>query len=193
MHGESNCSIPNSILIHVFLWQWLPCWKSWSPAMLPSQLAAYLVLRRVALSSSPRAAAAAAAAAARAPSHLLPSLRSRLLGSAQAQYSAAQHANREQLTNSAPVKVPHSLAVMLTRNNNNAFSMSLNYLYSHAPTSFLSLLCITFHKKSVCSPVKVKIPVRGAWQHQRPRVCRAPWKCHAAAFVLVPATSRQGT
>lgn len=65
--GKSNCSIPNSILIHVFLWQWLPCWKSCSPAMLPSQLAAYLVFRCVGLSFSHRAAAAAVAPAAAAP------------------------------------------------------------------------------------------------------------------------------
>lgn len=34
--GRINCNSPSSILIHVFLWQWLPCWKSCSPAMLPS-------------------------------------------------------------------------------------------------------------------------------------------------------------
>lgn len=76
------------------------------------------------------------------------------LSSSAVQHSTAQHANREQLTNSAPVKVPHSLAVMLTRNNNNAFSMSLNYLYSHAPTFLFVSTLLHFSKKKCVQSCK---------------------------------------
>lgn len=60
-----------------------------------------------------------------------------------------QHANRERLTNSAPVKVAHSLAAMLTHvflTARASFRMSLNYLYSRTPLTFCLCLASLFTK-----------------------------------------------